>query len=198
VRFWAPIFLPLAALGCAASLSAGTTFPPKYYPSGPLPRTVPACAGPIAVTTTDAREDPNEAGRRFAESKPASDYPIKMTGDATAYVQSALEAILKRAGNPGAGATKTTVAVALDELYLEEKTYVNAEFSAGVALEVVVSVGNTPCWKGEITGQGTNYGGVGDTESYQQTLNRALENAVFNMFRQKKFREALCGKCASS
>ena len=150
------------------------------------------------MTVTDGRENPSEAGRRFEEQKPASDYPIKMTGDAIPYVQSALEGILKRAGNPGAGTTATTLAVTLDELYLEEKTYVNAEFSAGVALEVVVKVGNTPCWTGEITGQGSNYGGVGETEAYQQTLNRAFENAVFNMFRQKKFRAALCGKCASS
>jgi hypothetical protein len=198
VRFWAPAFLPLAVLGCVASLNDSASFTPKYAPAGPLPRTVPACAGPIAVTATDGRENPNEAGRRFEEQKPAADYPIKMTGDVPAYVKSALEAILKRAGNPGAGSTATTLAVTLEEVYLEEKTYVNAEFSGGVALEVVVSVGNTPCWKGEITGQGTNYGKVGNTESYQQTLNRALENAVFNMFRQKKFREALCGKCASS
>jgi len=198
LKFWAPIFLPLAFLGCAASLNEGATFPPKYYPSGPQPRTVPACAGLISVTVTDGRDNPGEAGRRFEEQKPASDYPIKMTGDAMAYVKTALEDILKRAGNPGKGPTATTLAVTLDELYLEEKTYVNAEFAAGVALEVIISVGNTPCWKGDITGQGSNYGKVGSTESYQQTLNRAFENAVFNMFRQKKFREALCGKCASS
>lgn len=199
MRFWAPVLLPLAALGCAASLSEGASFPPKYYASGPLPRTVPACSGAIAVTVADGRENPGEAGRRFEEQKPATDYPIKMTGDTTAYVLTALEGILKRAGNPGPGATTTTLAVTLEDLYLEEKTYVNAEFSGGVALEVVVRGANSsPCWKGEITGQGSNYGKVGNTESYQQTVNRALENAVFNMFRQKKFREALCGKCASS
>ncbi|MGO9831639.1 MAG: hypothetical protein ACLPJH_15985 [Myxococcaceae bacterium] len=150
------------------------------------------------MTATDGREGFTEAGRRFEEQKPASDYPIKMTGDAVAYVQSALDGILKRAGNPGAGHTATTLAVTLDDLYIEEKTFVNADYTAGVALSVVVSVGNTPCWKGEVTGQGSNYGKVGSTESYQQVLNRAFENAVFNMFRQKKFREALCGKCASS
>jgi hypothetical protein len=200
VRFWAPVLLPLAALGCAASLNEGASFPPKYYASGPLPRTVPACAGPIAVTVADGRDNPSEAGRRFEEQKPATDYPIKMTGDNAAFVQSALEGILKRAGNPGPGPTATKLVVTLDDLYLEEKTYVNAEFSGGVTLEAVVSGANssTPCWKGEITGQGNNYGKVGSTESYQQTVNRALENAVFNMFRQKKFREALCGKCASS
>ncbi len=200
MRFWMPILLPLAALGCAASLNEGASFPPKYYASGPLPRTVPTCSGAIGVTVVDGRDNPGEVGRRFEEQKPATDYPIKMTGDTTAFVKSALEGILKRAGNPGPGPTATTLAVTLDDVYLEEKTYVNAEFSAGVALQVVVSGANssTPCWKGEITGNGNGYGKVGNTESYQQTLNRALENAVFNMFRQKKFREALCGKCASS
>jgi hypothetical protein len=109
------------------------------------------------VTVADSRDNPNEAGRRFEEQKPATDYPIKMTGDNAAFVRSALEDILKRAGNPGPGPTATKLAVTLDDLYLEEKTYVNAEFSGGVTLEVVVSGANssTPCWKGEITGQGT-------------------------------------------
>ncbi len=87
VRLWVLLCLPLAILGCAASLNEAATFPPKYYPSGPEPRTVPACAGPITVTATDGREGFTEAGRRFEEQKPASDYPIKMTGDAVAYVR---------------------------------------------------------------------------------------------------------------
>lgn len=199
MRFWAPVLLPLAALGCAASLNEGSSFPPKYYVSGPQPRTVPACSGAIAVTVADGRDNTSEVGRRFEEQKPAADYPIKMTGDTTAYVKTGLEEILNRAGNPGPGPTATTLAVTLEDVYLEEKTFVHAEFSGGVSLEVVVTGANSsPCWKGEITGQGSNYGNVGNTISYQQTLNRALENAVFNMFRQKKFREALCGKCASN
>jgi hypothetical protein len=201
VKFRTPILLPLAVLGCAASLSEGTTFQPAYYPSGgAVPPAVPACSGPIAVTVTDVRDNPAEAGRRFEEKKPAVDYPIKMTGDQTAYVRSALEANLKRAGNPGPGPTATTLALTVDQLYLEEKTYANAEFSGGVGFEVVVNVANspTPCWKGQITGGGTNYGKIGKTENYQETLNRALEKATSDMLRQKKFRDALCGKCASS
>jgi hypothetical protein len=201
VKLWAPILLQLAVLGCAASLNEGTTFQPEYYPSGgAVPPAVPPCSGPIAVTVTDVRDTPAEAGRRFEENKPAVDYPIKITGDPTAYVKSALEAILKRAGNPGPGPTATTLAVTLDQLYLEEKTYANAEYSGGVAFEVLVNVANspTPCWKGQITGGGTNYGKVGKTENYQETLNRAVEKATADMLRQKKFRDALCGKCASS
>ena len=201
MKFWAPMLLPLAVLGCAASINEGTTFQPSYYASGGgVPPAVPACSGPIAVTVADVRDNPAEAGRRFEERRPAADYPIKMTGDSTAYVLRALEANLKRAGNPGPGPTATTLAVTLDQLWLEEKTYANAEFSGGVGFEVVVNVANSPkpCWKGEITGGGTAYGKMGSAENYQETLNRALERATSDMLRQKKFREALCGKCASS
>jgi hypothetical protein len=201
MKFWAPMVLPLAVLGCAASLNEGTSFQPAYYPSGgAVPPAVPKCAGPIAVTVTDGRDYQDDAGRRFEEKKPDKDYPIKATGDLSAYVRSALEANLKRAGNPGPGSNATSLAVTLDQLYLEEKTYANAEYSGGVGFEVVVNAPNssTPCWKGEITGGGTNYGKIGLPENYQETLNRAIEKATSDMLRQKKFREALCGKCASS
>ncbi len=201
MKSWAPFLLPLAVLGCAASLSEGASFQPAYYPSGgAVPPAVPPCTGPITVTVADVRDNPSEVGRRFEEKRPGVDYPIKMTGDVTAYVRSALEALLKRAGNPGPGPTAITLTVTLDQLYLEEKTYSNAEFSGGVGLEVLVNVANssTPCWKGQITGGGTNYGKIANPENYQETLNRALEKATADLLRQRKFREALCGKCASS
>ncbi len=102
MKSWAPFLLPLAVLGCAASLSEGASFQPAYYPSGgAVPPAVPPCTGPITVTVADVRDNPSEVGRRFEEKRPGVDYPIKMTGDVTAYVRSALEALLKRAGNPG-------------------------------------------------------------------------------------------------
>ncbi len=201
MKFWATLVVPLAVVGCAGTLSEGSSFPPSYYPSGgAVPPTIPKCAGAIGVTVTEGRDDPADVGRRFAEKQPGVDYPIKMTGDASAYVRSAMEAILKRAGNPGSGPTATNLAVKLDQLYIEEKTFSNAEYSGGVTLEVVLTVANspTPCWKGEISGGGTNYGKSGSAENYQETLNRAVEKATSDLLRQKKFREALCGKCASS
>jgi hypothetical protein len=194
------LLLLLATLACAGPLTGGMYFTPAYYPSGgAVPPAVPTCSGPIAVTVTDAREKPAEAGWRFEENKPDVVYPIQMMGDAAAYVRSALEANLKRAGSPGSGETTNTLAATLVQLNLQERTYHNAEFSGGVGLELVLNAANssTPCWKGRISGSGADYGKAGNPENYQETLNRALEKATADLLAQKSFQEALCGKCSS-
>jgi hypothetical protein len=193
------LLLPLATLACAGPLTGGMFFTPSYYPSGgAVPRSVPSCSGPIAVTVTDAREKPAEAGQRFEENKPDVVYPIQMAGDAAAYVRSALEANFKRAGSPGGGQSTSTLAATLVQLNLEERTYHNAEFSGGVGLDLVLNTDNSPspCWKGRISGSGTNYGKAGNPENYQETLNRALEKATASLIAQKSFQDALCGKCS--
>jgi hypothetical protein len=195
------LLLPLAAIACAGPLTGGMYFTPSYYPSGgAVPPAVPSCSGPIAVTVTDAREKPAEVGRRFEENKPDVVYPIQMAGDAAAYVRSALEANLKRAGSPGGGQTTNTLAATLVQLSLEERTYHNAEFSGGATLDLTLTTANspTPCWRGQISGSGTNYGKAGNPENYQETLNRALEKATADLLNQKSFQDALCGKCSSS
>ena len=107
------------------------------------------------MTVADGQDNPSEVGRRFEEQKPGTDSPHQDDGGSTAYLRTALEGILKRAGNPGPGPTATTLAVTLEDLYLEEKTYVNAEFSGGVALEVGRQRGElfSPAGR-ELTGQG--------------------------------------------
>jgi len=193
------LLLPLAALGCAGPLTGGMYFSPSYYPSGgAVPPSVPSCSGPIAVSVTDARAEPAEVGRRFEENKPDVIYPIQMTGDAAAYVQSALEANLRRAGSPSSGQTTSTLAATLVQLNLEERTYHNAEFSGEVGLDFVLSNPSSAaaCWKARITASGSNYGKAGNPENYQETLNRALEKATAELLSQKSFQDALCGKCS--
>jgi hypothetical protein len=200
MKNWSPLLLSLAAVACAGSLTGPTTFQLAYYPSGgAVPPSVPACSGGIAVTAADIRKGPTEAGRRFEEDKPTIDYPIQMTGDPVAFVRSAVEANLKRAGNPGPGQVASTLAVSLVNVHLEEKTYHNAEFSGAIGLDVAVYTANaaTPCWKGQVTGTGSNYGKAANPENYQETLNRALEKATLELLSQPAFQDALCGKCAS-
>jgi hypothetical protein len=192
------LLLPLATLACAGPLTGGMYFTLSYYPSGgAVPPSVPGCSGPIVVTVTDARAKPGESGRRFEENKPDVVYPIQIDGDAATYVRSALEANLKRAGSPGEGQSTSTLAATLVSLNLEERTYHNAEFSGEVGLDLVLKSGNSPapCWKGQISGSGTNYGKAGNPENYQETLNRALEKAMSGLLSQKSFQDALCGKC---
>jgi hypothetical protein len=192
--------LSLSVFACAGPLRGATSFQPAYYPSGgAVPPAVPACSGPVTVTVTDIREKPTEAGRRFEEDRPAVDYPIEMTGEGAAYVRSAIEANLKRAGSPGSGKTANTLAVTLVQLNLEEKTYHNAEFSGGVGFDVAVNGTSSPspCWKGHVTGTGRNYGKAGNPENYQETLNRAMEKAMSDLLGKKSFQDALCGTCAA-
>jgi hypothetical protein len=193
------VLLPLATLACAGPLTGGMFFTPAYFPSGgAVPPSVPDCSGPIAVTVTDAREKPTEAGHRFEENKPDVVYPIQMQGDAAPYVRSALEANLKRAGSPGGGQNTSTLATTLVKLNLEERTYHNAEFSGEVGLDFILSNPSSPaaCWKGRITASGADYGKAGNPENYQETLNRALEKATAELLSQKSFQDALCGKCS--
>ena len=200
MKFWSPILLPLTTLACVGQLQGATTFQLAYYSQDlTVPPALPACSGPIAVVVTDVRRNPTEAGQRFAQGQPTDIYPILMTGDAAAYVGAALEIGFRRAGSPGLGQTASTLSVWLVQLRLEEKTFYNAEFSGGVGLEVADYVANsqTPCWRGQVTGTGTNYGRAGNPENYQETLNRALEKAFSNLLAQKAFLDALCGKCAS-
>lgn len=193
------ILLPVAALGCAGPLTGATSFTPAYYVSGgAVPPALPGCSGPIAVTVTEEREKPQEAGRRFEEDKPTGDWPIEMTGSAADYVRSALEANLRRAGSPGTGQGTSTLQARLTQLRLEERTYHNAEFSGSVGLDLaLIGPGaSTPCWRGRTSGTGTNYGKAGNPENYQETLNRALEKATAELLAQKSFQDALCGKCS--
>ncbi|HVP62050.1 MAG TPA: hypothetical protein VMT11_15910 [Myxococcaceae bacterium] len=193
------VLLPLAALACAGPLTGATSFTPAYYLSGgAVPPSIPACSGPIAVTVTDVREKPQDVGRRFAEDKPTVSWPIEMTGSAPDYVRSALEANLKRAGSPGTGQGTSTLQARLTQLLLEERTYHNAEFSGSVGLDLALSAPGaaTPCWRGQISATGTNYGKAGNPENYQETLNRAIERATADLLAHQSFQDALCGKCS--
>lgn len=195
-----PLFLlPLLTLACAGPLTGATSFAPAYASSGgPMPP-VPTCSAPVVVAVTDARSKPSEAGRRFEEKKPNIDYPIEMTGSAAAWVQSGVEANLKRAGSPGTGKMAAALTITLVQLRLEERTYHNAEFSGDLQLDVVVGSTNPqiPCWRGQVSASGANYGRAGNPENYQETLNRALEKATATLLAQKPFQDALCGKCSS-
>ena len=196
-----PLFLlPLLTLACAGPLTGATSFAPAYaWSNGPVPPAVPACSGPVVLSVADARSNPTEAGRRFEENKPNTDYPIEMTGSAAAWVLNGVEANLKRAGSPGTGTTAAALKITLVQLRLEERTYHNAEFSGDVQLDVVVGSTNPqiPCWRGQVSGSGANYGKAGNAENYQETLNRALEKATATLLAQKPFQDALCGKCSS-
>ena len=194
------VLLLLMTLACAGPLTGATSFTYKYFASGgTIPPTLPGCAGTVDVSVMDERERPVQVGRRYEEDNPSVVWPITIKGSAADYVRDALETNLLRAGNPGRGQTASTLHARITQMTLEERTFHNAEFSGSVGLDLaLVNAQGTPCWKGQLTGTGTDYGKAGNPENYQETLNRAIEHATTDLLNQKAFRDALCGQCAGT
>jgi hypothetical protein len=193
-------FLSLVVFACAGPSKGEITFPAAYFRSGEsLPPAVPSCTAPIQVVATDARPTPSVVGRRFEEEKPTVEYPIKMQGDAGAYVRNGVEKALQAAGGAPAGKAPANLAITITQIAVEEKTFYNAEFTGRMGLEVVLTrpTSSEPCWSGRVSGSGRNYGKAGNPTNYQETLNRALDDATAQLLRAPGFADALCGKCSS-
>ena len=193
-------FLSLFVFACAGPSKGEMTFPAAYYRSGEgPPPAVPSCTVPIQVVVTDARPTPSVVGRRFEEEKPTVEYPIKMEGDAGAYVRNGVEKALLAADGAPAGKAPANLAITITQIALEEKTFYNAEFSGRMGLEVILTraTSSEPCWSGRVSGLGRNYGKAGNPTNYQETLNRALDHATSELLGAPGFADAMCGKCSS-
>jgi hypothetical protein len=193
----ASLFLLVA---CAGPRQGEITFPASYFSPhvGGLPPPVPACASPVTLQVTDPRQTSSIVGRRFEEEKPTVEYPIKMQGDPAAYIRSGLEPALQAAGGAAAGKTPANLAISITEIALEEKTFYNAEFRGRIGLDVLLTqpASSNACWSGRVSGSGQNYGKAGNPKNYQETLNRALDEASAQLLSAPGFADALCGKCS--
>lgn len=209
------ILLPLLALSlvaCAGPRQGEVAFPATYSPSGStLAPALPTCSSAVQVNVADGRPDTSAVGRRFEEEKPTVEYPLRMIGDVATYVRSGIERAVQRSGKAGSGPTAATLTVKVTQFLLEEKMFRNSEYNAQITLEAVLnSPGSSqPCWKGFARGSGSNYGRAGSPENYVETLNRALDEAIANLFGSitskatgqassatPGFTDALCGRCS--
>ncbi|MCI0569709.1 MAG: YajG family lipoprotein [Myxococcaceae bacterium] len=194
------LLLSSCAVACAGAQTGATAFEPSYFTSEEMgtSRTVPSCAAPLSVVVIDGRQEQGNVGVRFTEDEPNVQYPIRMEGDVASYVQSALERALERAGQSLGTKTPGAMHVRVTQLRLEEKVFRNSEFDGKVGLEVTLAFAGSelPCWKGELTGVGENYGRAGSEVNYQETVNRALDNAADQLLSAPGFADALCGKCS--
>ncbi len=192
-------FVSLFVFACAGPRQGEITFPAVYFSSRDnLPPAVPSCAAPIQVVVTDARLTPSVVGRRFEEEKPTVEYPIKMQGDAGAYVRNGVEKALQAAGGAPAGKAPANLAITITQIAVEEKTFYNAEFTGQIGVDAVLTrpTSSETCWSGRVSGSGRNYGKAGNPKNYQETLNRALDDATAQLLRVPGFTDALCGKCS--
>jgi len=147
---------------------------------------------------TDIRDNPSVVGRRYEQSSPTVDYPIRIQGDVPAYVRAGLDRALRvfstSTGRPGAA----TLALTVTQLTVEEAIVHNSDFKGQVLLEAVLtSPSGQSCWKGVGRGSSINAGRAGNTENYVETLNLALDRAVASLLAAPGFTDALCGRCSA-
>jgi hypothetical protein len=191
--------LPLLVLACG-SVGSDVVFPAAYFSSRDnVPPPVPSCAAPVQVRVTDARPTPSVVGRRFEDDKPTVSYPIKMQGDAAAYVHSGVEKALQAGGGAPVGKTPASLVITITQIAMEEKKVHLADFTAQLGLDasLIPATSSQTCWSGRVSGSGRNHGKAGNQKNYQETLNQALDEATAQLLKAPGFADALCGKCSS-
>jgi hypothetical protein len=186
--------LALAAVACSKTSNGPAAFPAAYVPGGTINApAVPGCATFATVTFADARQDPTVVGERFMEDEPGR-WPISMQGDPVPMLQQAAERTM-RAGamvaNPGA---PNDLRISLVSILMEEKQSWNSMYKAALVLETtVLNHGTgTVVWSSRHTGQGSNYGGAGEAVNYQETVSRALNEAIAAALSDPALHQALC------
>jgi hypothetical protein len=199
MRHFLLLLLSSAAVACGG-YGGPAAFPPATSQYGnPVPLTLPPCAQAVQVSITDHRANPSVIGERYVENTPTVRYPIQMQGDALKYVGDALVLRLNQTGATAPNSSQGTLAVELLQLMIDEKIFYNSEYSAHMALHLVLKspAAAQPCWEGQVNASASNYGQSASTVNYQETLDRLMDAAIAELVKAPGFSEALCGRCTS-
>jgi hypothetical protein len=188
--------IALAAVGisaCAVSSVQPLTVPLVYSTAGSkkpaLAGSYP-CAAVKEVRATDARTD-KTLGMRTHESKPLK-AELTASGDAAAWVDDGVHRYLAQTGIQFGG-SGPTLDVALDSLRASESIWHRASYEGRVSVTAhLVSPSGKPCWQDDFDGTSGDYGYAGNIQTYQGTLNGALDAASLRLSESSGFRNALC------
>jgi hypothetical protein len=186
------ILIPLTVAACAVSRVDPLSVPLVYKPN---PKNVGllgglSCSAVSQVEAQDARSQ-KILGTRVHESKPLK-ADVTAGSDPAAWVTSGVQSVLKQNGFSTQGGGPKLV-VTLDTLHTVESIWHRSSYDARIALSgELLSPAGKVCWKGDVEGQGGNYGYSGSIVNYQETLNAALDAATSNLFLAAGFKDALC------
>jgi hypothetical protein len=145
--------------------------------------------GPIEVA--DGRAD-KELGYRSLEKKPDVRAQVSAGSDPVAWVRQGVDSYLSHNGLKVQGSGPHLM-LTLDQLQTTETAWQRASYEAHVVLAgELKSPGGKSCWQGTVQGKGENYGYAGSIENYQETLNKALDDASMQLVSPQAFRDALC------
>jgi hypothetical protein len=149
-----------------------------------------SCSAVSQVQAQDARTQ-KTLGTRVHESKPLH-ADVTAGSDPAAWVADGVRGVLKQNGFSSEGGGPRLL-VTLDALHTVESIWHRSSYDARIALSgELQSPAGKVCWKGDVEGQGGNYGYAGSIVNYQETLNAALDAATSNMMLAPGFKDALC------
>lgn len=156
--------------------------------------TQPDARGLSAITATDARPQDARDGLRVAE-KDLSRAAIALNGDIEAWLEQGVSEILTSTGLEVDQAGAPTLSVRLEELYLREDIYVQAEYDSRVriTLEMKDNDGRV-IWSRSAIGERKNYGKPASDENYAETLSSALYRAIKSAVNTAEFERAIAGE----
>ena len=192
----APLF-PVAAtffMGCGLTFVDPVRFPAQYEPQGGKFDAVPACASIRAVRTFDARAD-SGAGKRVLEADPTQQGSISMDGDARAMLYQAAYHAFELAALPVNRQSKTELKLSLVSVRIVEKAGgALSGYDGDLVLDAAVMDAAThqAIWEARKSGHGHNAGAVGSEVNFQETVNRALEDALGALLRDGEFARVIC------
>jgi hypothetical protein len=185
--------LVLLGIGaCAVSKVDPLTVPLKYTADQKSANTLGAVSCPvISEVQVQNAVSGNVIGVRTHEKKPLT-AEVTTDSDIAAWVQSGVQSFLVQNGftlKP----TAPKLVIRLDSLHSTESIWHRSSISA--RMEITGSLhtaGGKTCGGQRVTGEGGDYGYAGSIENYQNSFNKALDNATGNLVRAAGFQEALC------
>ena len=193
LRAWTP--MAVVALGisaCAVSSVQPLTIPLAYKAGSKQAAFVGsyACNAIARVKATDARTD-KALGTRVHESKPLK-AEVSASGDAASWVEDGVQTFLTKTGIQVQG-NGPTLHVTLDSLRTSESIWHRSSYEARIALSAVLqSPAGRACWQDKFEATSGDYGYSGSIDTYQGTLNSALDAATLRLAESQGFQNALC------
>jgi hypothetical protein len=182
----------VAVAGCAVSKVEPLSIPLIYKANAKNAGALGSlsCSAISQVRVWDARTD-KTLGVRTHESKPLK-ADVTAGSDPAAWVRDGVQGFLAQNGVTFQGIGPQLL-LSLDTLHSTESIWHRSSYDARIAItgELQSAAGNS-CWKGTGSGSAGDYGYSGVVQTYQDSLNGALDAATLQMSESAGFKDALC------
>jgi uncharacterized lipoprotein YajG len=192
MRYATILSLAILAACSTPSTVAPIAIPLQYKTMATIAEfpTLPACAAVSKVEVVDARDE-KALGKRYVEGKTAANAvaPVTAASDVAQWVQTGIEAALKRSGVTIGNASAPVLKITIESINTGENVLHRSGYEGRIQLSAELGAS---CWKGSAEGAAENYGYAGSVENYQETLNHALDRAVIRLLSTPEVKKTIC------